>query len=121
MDEIEHGRDRGPADGDAIDASGRHPHAYGDGLAVLAARAHALVELEVVADTAHPRQRVGAIADEGGALDRLRDLTVLDQVSLAGREDELAVGDVDLPAAAVHGVETGGGGADDVGGIVRPG
>ena len=74
-----------------------------------------------MADTAHPRQRVGAIADEGGALDRLRDLTVLDQVGLAGREDELAVGDVDLPAAEVDGVETAGDGADDVGGIVLPG
>ena len=34
-----------------------------------------------------------------------RDPAVLDQVGLAGREDELAAGDVDLAAAEGHGVE----------------
>ena len=56
--------------------------------------------------TAHARERVGPVADQGGALHRLRHLAVLDQIGLAGGEDELAARDVHLSAAEVHGVET---------------
>src|SRR5207245_11703687 len=49
--------------------------------------------------------RSGAVADERGAFDRVGHLAVLDQVRLGGREHELAVGDVDLAAAEIRGVE----------------
>ena len=48
------------------------------------------------------------------ALHRRGELPVLDQVGLARREHEVAVGDVDLPAAEVHGVEPVADRADDV-------
>ena len=51
------------------------------------------------------RQRVGAVADQRRALHRVLDLAVLDPERLAGREHELAAGDVDLAAAEVGGVE----------------
>ena len=47
----------------------------------------------------------GPVADQAGALHRPRDLAVLDQIRLVGRKDELAVGDVHLPAAKRHRVE----------------
>ena len=46
------------------------PTPTGHRLAVLAAGAHALVELEIVADPAHPRERLGPVADQGRALHR---------------------------------------------------
>src|SRR5688500_4958254 len=74
-------------------------------LAFLAAGADTRIEREVVADHGDARQHVGAVADQGGALHRMRDLAVLDQVGLRGREHELAAGDVDLAAAEVGGVD----------------
>jgi hypothetical protein len=50
-------------------------------------------------------QRVGAVADQHGALDRRPDLAVLDPVGLGAGEDELAGGDVDLAAAEGDGVD----------------
>src|SRR4029453_17183851 len=82
-----------PADRHAVDADGRQSHADRDGLAVFAAGAHALVELEVVADAAHAGERFRSVADQGRALDRAGDAAVLDQVGLARREHEAAVGD----------------------------
>src|SRR5262249_57611226 len=90
---------RRPPYRDAVDADRRQADAHRHGLAVLAAGAHTLVELQVVADAGDPRERLRAVADQGGALDRRRDLSVLDQVGLARREHELAVRDVHLTAA----------------------
>ena len=50
-------------------------------------------------------QRRGAVADQRRALDRRADLAVLHPVGLGAGEDELAVGDVDLPAAEADGVD----------------
>ena len=58
------------------------PHRHA--LAVVAAGAHAGVELEVVADHADLLQHVRPVADQGRALDRRPDLAVLDQVGLGG-------------------------------------
>src|SRR4026207_2514798 len=66
-----------PADRHAVDADGRQPDADRDGLTVLAAGAHALVELEVVAHAAHAGERFGSVADEGRTLDRAGDAPVL--------------------------------------------
>src|SRR5512146_2871482 len=95
----------GAADGEAVDLEGRDADADGDGLAVFAAGAYAFVEFEIVADHAYARQNVGAVADQGRILHRRRNLAVLDEVRFGGREDEFAVGNVDLAAAEVHGVE----------------
>ena len=104
-EEIEHALDLGAADGHLVDPDGGQSDADGHRLAVLAAGADTFVHLEVIADAAHPRERIGPVADERGALDRPGDLAVLDQVGLARREDELAARDVDLPAPEVDGVE----------------
>ena len=90
----------------SVQADRRQSHADRHGLAVLAARADPLVEREIVPHAAHPRERVGAIADERGALHRLGDLAILDQVGFARGEHELAARDVHLSATEIHRVET---------------
>src|SRR6478672_8555806 len=89
-------RSLGTTDGHGIDLQRRLADAHGNGLAVLAAYPDAGVEFEVVADHRDLVHDFGAVADQRGALDRPRDLAVLDEVGLAGREHELAAGDVDL-------------------------
>src|ERR1700741_455115 len=90
-------------------------------LSLLAAGADAGVELQVVADHAHAGERVGPVADERRAFHRVRDLAVLDEIGLGGGEHELAVGDVDLAAAEVGGVEALAHALDDLLRIVRAG
>src|SRR5262249_57478056 len=96
---------RGAAHGHALEPQGRLAHAYRHALAVLAAGADAAVEREVVADAGDPGQRLGPVADERRTLDRRRDLAVLDQIRLRGREHEAARGDVHLAAADIDAVE----------------
>src|SRR6187431_890084 len=74
-------------------------------LAGLAAHADAGVELHVVADHGDAVHGVGAVADQHGALDRLRHLAVLDHVGLGAAEHEFARGDIDLAAAEGDGVD----------------
>ena len=95
----------GAADGQAVDQQGRLADAGGHGLAALAADADAFVEREVVADALDPGQHGRAVADQGRALDRLGDLAAADAIGLGAGEDELAAGDVDLPAAEALGVD----------------
>ena len=80
------------------------PTPAGTDLSALAADADALVEREVVADALDPGQHGRSVADQGRALDRLGDLAAADPVGLGAGEDELAAGDVDLPAAEALGV-----------------
>src|SRR5690606_14633821 len=96
----------GAAHGQALDQQGRLADADRHALAVLAAGADAGVERHVVADHGDLGQHVGAVADQGRALDRAADLAVLDQIGLGRREHELAARDVNLAAAEIDGVET---------------
>src|SRR5690349_5835800 len=95
----------GAAHPQPVDAPGGPPDAHRDAPALLAARADARIELHVVADHHDPGERVGAVADDGGALHRVLDLAVLDPERLARGEHELAARDVDLAAAEVRGIE----------------
>src|ERR1035438_4236760 len=89
------------ADGEPVDAQRRLADADRHALPFLAANADAGVEPHVVANGTHPRQRVGAVADQRRALDGVQDAAVLDPERLARREHELAASDVDLAAAEV--------------------
>src|SRR5262245_57132232 len=109
------------ADCHPVDPDGRQADADWHRLTVLAARPDPFVELKVVADADDSGQGLGAVANERGALHRRRDPSVLDQICLAGRENELAAGDIDLPASEVDGVEASRHGADDVTRIILPG
>src|SRR5438445_1014731 len=108
------------ADGQVVDADRRKPHTHRDRLALLAAGTHALVQLEVAPDAYDTRQRLGAVADQRRALDRRGHASVLDEIGLARREDELPAGDVDLTAAEAHRVEPALDRLDDVLRVVLP-
>src|SRR5690606_33576914 len=58
------------ADGQTVDAQRRLTHAHRHGLALLAADADAGIELQVVADHAHPVQHRRAVADQRRVADR---------------------------------------------------
>src|SRR5262249_39756277 len=77
---------RGAADGEAFDEQRRLADAHRHSLALLAAGADAGVELEVVADHPHLRERARSVADQRRAFDRRADLAVLDEVRLGARE-----------------------------------
>src|ERR1019366_4149407 len=102
------------ADRHAVEPYGGHADTDGDGLPGLAAGANSFIQGEIISDHGDILQSFGAVADEGCALDRAGDFAVFDEVGLGGGEDELAVGDVDLSAAEVDGVEAAGDRLDDV-------
>ena len=60
------------AHGEGINLERRLPDADGHALALFAAHAHALVELEVVSDHADAREHIGTVADQRRAFDRAR-------------------------------------------------
>src|SRR5579872_2032381 len=93
------GLSRSAADGDAVHPHTRLANTHRHALAVLAAGTDPVVEPQIVADHGDLGHRVGAVADEGGALDRRADFAVLDEVGLGGGEYELARGYVDAAAA----------------------
>src|SRR4029077_7450001 len=76
----------GAADSNAVDAQGRLADADRDALAVLAASADAVVELEIVADHRHPVQVGRPVADQHGALDRGADFAVLEPIGFGAFE-----------------------------------
>jgi hypothetical protein len=84
------------ADRQSVDPDGGQSHPDRDRSSVLAAGSDSGIELQIVAHHRDAREHVGAVADKGRALDRPGHLAVFDQVGLAGREHELAVGDIDL-------------------------
>src|SRR5262245_14017670 len=90
------------ADSEAADVESRLTDADRNTLSGLAARAHAFIELEIVADHFHARQRTRSVADQRRALDRRFDLAVLDEIGLGALEDELARGDIDLTASEIN-------------------
>src|ERR1700722_11956272 len=87
------------AHGDGRDLDRGAAHAHRHALPVLAARPDAVAHLDVVAEHRDLAQDLGAVADEVHALQGRGDLAVLDEVALGQREDEVAVGDVDLTPA----------------------
>src|ERR1700734_296286 len=94
-----------PTNGDAVDAQGGLADADGNPLAVLAAGADAVVELEIVADHRHPVQVGRAIADQHGALDRRADFAVLEPIGFGALEHVFARSDVDLAATEIDGID----------------
>src|SRR5690606_35983902 len=93
------------ADGHRGDLHGRTADAHRHALPILAAGPDPVGGLEVVAEHDDLAHHVGAVADEVHALERRRDLAVLDEVALRQRKDEVAVSDVDLSAAKLRGVD----------------
>src|SRR5579872_5818445 len=93
------------ADRNAVDAQRGLADPDRNALAVLAARADAVVEFEIVADHGDAVQIGRTIADQHGALDRRATLAVLDAVGLGAFEHVFAGGDVNLPAAEMHRVD----------------
>src|SRR5690606_17189302 len=85
---------------------GRLPDADGDALTGLAAGADTGIERHVIADRAHLFKRLATRADQRCALDRRRQLAILDEIGLRAAEDELARRDIDLSAAEIDGVKT---------------
>src|SRR5262245_10889864 len=75
--------DLGTAHRHAIDPDGRQTDPDGDGLPVFATGTDTLVELEIPADPAHAGQRIGSVADQGGAVHRRGEAPVLDQIGFA--------------------------------------
>ena len=92
--------------GDRVQFQGRLANAYRHRLPILAARPDAAVQSQVVADHRNPAHRLRTIADQGRTLDRRCDLAILDEVGLAGREHELAAGDINLATTEVGAVDT---------------
>ena len=60
-----------PREGEATGGLRGEGGAVFGAVAVLAAHANAGIQRQVVADHAHPLQRLGAVADDGGALHRV--------------------------------------------------
>src|SRR5258707_15483736 len=92
-------------DRDALHAQGGLADADRYPLAILATSADAGIALEVIADHADPVEVGRAVADQHRALERLRQLAVLDLVGFRHLEHVLARGDVDLPAAEADGID----------------
>src|SRR5581483_10277082 len=108
----------GATDRQALDLQGRLTYAHRNALPVLAARAHPVIQLQVVAHHRDSGQHVGPVADQGGAFQGGADAAVLDGVGLTRGENELARSDVHLAAAEVDGIDATGYRADDLLGIV---
>src|SRR5690606_38115251 len=85
----------------AVHAQRRHANAYRHTLAFLAAGTYAGVQPHVVADHAYASHGVRTIADERRPLDRRSDTSVLDQIGLGRRENELPASDIHLAAAEI--------------------
>src|SRR5690554_4495947 len=111
----------GTTHGNLIDLQGGLAHTYGHRLTILATGTDTAVQLQVVADHGYTVHHLGAVADQGRALDRGGDASILDQVGLAGGKHELAAGDVHLAAAEVGAVDTLLHRADDLLRIALPG
>src|SRR5712692_3171448 len=96
----------GAAYGEAIDLDGRDANAYGHRLSIFAAGTDAFVELKVITHHGNAGQHVWSVANQGCALNRSRDLAVLNHVCLRGRESKFPIGNVDLAPAEVHSINS---------------
>src|ERR1700687_1107759 len=102
------------ADRQAIDAHCRQADTNGHRLTILAARADAFVEVQIVTHHTDALEHIGTVADQCGTLDWPRDLARFDEIRLARRKHELAIGDVDLTTAEVRGIQAAIDGANNV-------
>ncbi len=73
-------------------------------LPLLTADANPAIQRKVATHHGDLAHRLGAVADQGRALDGGGDLAIFDEVSLGGGEDKLAGGDVHLTATEVGGI-----------------
>ena len=89
---------RRAADGQAIDLDRRLTNANRHALTGFTAYADAGIEGKVVPDHGDLRQHRWSVADQCGILDWCADFSVLNAVRFGAVKDELAAGDVDLPA-----------------------
>src|SRR5512138_2171625 len=92
-------------DDDPVYQDGRLAEADDHALAIFAAEPADLGLLPIVANHRHTAERVGPVADQRDVADRRCDVTVLDQVGLAGRKDEVAVADVHLATFERHAID----------------
>src|SRR5689334_20315870 len=76
-------RSAGAADRKPIDPEGRLSYTDGNALAVLAAGADSIIELQIVPDHRDPREHIRTIADQRRALQRRADAALVDGVRLA--------------------------------------
>src|ERR1035437_1427007 len=88
-----------------VELDGWHAYADGDGLAVLSAGSYAFVHFQVGPDHRDVFQCFGAVTDQGCVAHWGCHFAVFDEICLGGGKDELAVGDVNLTATEVDGVE----------------
>src|SRR3984957_13751050 len=111
----------GAAYRNTVDAQGGLADADRDALAVLAAGADAVVELEIVADHRYPMQVGRPVADQHGALDRRADFAVLEPIGFGALEHVFARRDIDLAAAEIDGVDAVFHRGDDLAGVAVAG
>src|SRR5262249_36569208 len=97
------------------------PYAHRHALPVFPAGADTLIELQIVANHRDAGEHVWPVADQGSATHRRGHLSILDQIGLARGEDELAIRDIYLAAAEVHGVKAALHAANDVLGLLIAG
>src|SRR5437762_9561681 len=91
--------------GHPVDFDGRDAYPHRHALAFLAAHSDAFIEMQVVAHHADVLQRFRPVADETGVAHRARQLTTLDEITFRSRKDEVAAGNIHLPAAEIRAVE----------------
>src|ERR1019366_2872412 len=91
-----------PPDGEPVYLERGNTHADWHRLSILATGPDTLVELQIAADHRDSGQHIWSIPNERRVLQRRSNDAVLDQIRFRGGEDELAVGDVHLPAAEVR-------------------
>ena len=94
-----------PAHRDAIDEHRRHAVVDRHPLAVLAAHPTDVLDPQIGANHGDPVHAIRPVADQVGGADWRRHAAVLDEVGLHGAEDEIAVGDVDLPPGEADAVD----------------
>src|SRR5262249_8327499 len=95
----------GSADGDSVDSNRRQTYPDRHRLAVLAARADTCVERQVVGYHRNSCEHIGAVANQRRALHGPGDFSILYQVGLTRREDELPIGDIDLTSPEADSVQ----------------
>src|SRR5579871_2049638 len=101
-----HGLSRRTADGHAIELDGWNANAYRNGLSVFTARAHALIQLQVVANHGYLGECIGTVANQAAILEWRGDLAIFHQIRLRSGKHELTVRDIHLASTKINRVDT---------------